>query len=130
MTPDVEAELLSKIELLLDIARRQDARLGSLEAGQKSLEAGQKALEAGQKALEMRQSMLEHSVDSLRKDVVDANKEFATFRMKEFGALREYIAEFRGEVRGRVDGLAERISDVNSRLPVPIAYAPPTKPAA
>lgn len=44
--------------------------------------------------------------------------------------LEREISEFRGEVRGRIDGLSERISDVNARLPVPIAYSPPTKPAA
>lgn len=68
-------------------------------------------------------------LDRLEGDFADQRKEFS--QLREYVAeFLEYVAEFRGEVRGRIDGLAERISDVNARLPVPIAYSPPTKPAA
>ncbi|HEY0834406.1 MAG TPA: hypothetical protein VGE72_10905 [Azospirillum sp.] len=84
-------EVLAKIDLLIELVRRQDTRIDRLEAA------------------------LTESTTSLRKENAE---------------LREYIAEFRGEVRGRLDGMSERISDVNARLPIPIAYAPPSKPAA
>lgn len=80
-------EVLAKIDLLIELVRRQDARIDRLEAA------------------------------------VGINTEAIAH-------MREYIAEFRGEVRGRLDGMSERISDVNARLPIPIAYAPPNKPAA
>ncbi|HYD69991.1 hypothetical protein [Azospirillum sp.] len=106
-------EVLAKIDLLIELVRRQDARIDRLEVA------------------------LVGSVSELRKDVNDSatnlrrelNTSFAGMS-KEVAELKEYIAEFRGEVRGRLDGMSQRISDVNARLPIPIAYAPPNKPAA
>ncbi|WP_448207697.1 hypothetical protein [Azospirillum sp. sgz302134] len=80
MPPERDSELLSKIDLLIELARRQDESTRQLDSRVRVLE-------------------------------------------------RE-IAEFRGEVRGRLDEMSNRIGDVNARLPVPIAYAPPNKPAA
>lgn len=80
MTPERETEILSKLDPLIDLARRQDENTRQLDGRVRLLE-------------------------------------------------RE-MSEFRGEVRGRLDGMSERISDINARLPVPIAYAPPNKPAA
>lgn len=44
--------------------------------------------------------------------------------------LKAEVAELRGEVRGELRQLGQRISDVNARLPVPIAYQPPDKRSA
>ncbi len=44
--------------------------------------------------------------------------------------LKAEIAELRGEVRGELRQLDQRMSDVNARLPVPIAYQPPDKRTA
>jgi len=35
------------------------------------------------------------------------------------------VAEMPGEMRGQFTQMGQRISDINARLPVPIAYAPP-----
>ena len=37
----------------------------------------------------------------------------------------ENQAEMRGEMRGQLDQMGQRISDVNARIPLPIGYAPP-----
>lgn len=99
--PEHTPELLAKIDLLITLAQKQDERVGRLE----------------------------NRFDRLQTDFMDLRRDFSAIR-QDVAEFREYVAEFRGEVRGRIDGLSERISDVNARLPVPIACSPPNKPAA
>lgn len=40
-------------------------------------------------------------------------------------ALETEVAELKGEMRGEMRQMSARISDVYTRLPVPIAYQPP-----
>lgn len=40
-------------------------------------------------------------------------------------ALETGVAEMKGEMRGEMRQMSARISDVYTRLPVPIAYQPP-----
>jgi hypothetical protein len=40
-------------------------------------------------------------------------------------AVETGVAELTGEMRGQFNQLGQRISDLNARLPVTLAYAPP-----
>lgn len=108
MDVESKSEILAKLDLMLDLMRHMNAR----------------------------QDRTDNAIESLRAEFTGLRAEFAALRgeflalHKDVAGLREYVFEFRGEVRGRIDGLSERIGDVNSRLPVPIAYALPGKPAA
>lgn len=78
-------------------------RLGRLEAGQARLDAGQAELKATLARLE---SMLVRLVDGQAE-------------------MRERMAHLEGRVEGRLMEMSARISDIYTRLPVPIAYQAP-----
>lgn len=101
MPPEHTPEVLAKLDLLLALAQKQDQRMDRMD----------NRLDRMDSRLDRMDDRLLRLDDRLR-------------------LLEQDISEFRGEVRGRIDGLSERISDVNARLPVPIAYSPPNKPAA
>lgn len=45
-------------------------------------------------------------------------------------AVENGLAELRGNVDGRMTEMSHRITDIYTRLPVPIAYQPPDKQRA
>jgi len=61
---------------------------------------------------------------ALREQVVGVKETLARLEPLLIKVL-EIQAEMRGEVRGQLDQMSHRISDVNSRLPVAMGYTPP-----
>lgn len=113
-----DAELLTKLDLLIALTQGLGPRLDRLEARVGTLESRS----------EERFQQIDGRFQQIDDRFAKIDERFARMESR-FNALDVTIAEFRGETRGRLDGLAERITDVNNRLPVPIAYAPPKSAA-
>ncbi|WP_448203711.1 hypothetical protein [Azospirillum sp. sgz302134] len=137
MTPEKEALLTAKIDLLIDLVREQRTTLS--DHGRR-IDSLNDRMDAMNNRMDVMGKSLSDRIDSLS-DRMDAMGKSLNDRIDSMGNRIGSLAEDLAYVRVRMDNLPDpaefyelrgRVEEISRRLPTSIAYAPPAprdKPA-